>query len=303
MEDSPRPHRLRLFWPLVFITGGVLLLLDNFGMLPPGMWNALGQLWPVVLILLGLEMLVGRRSFLGSLLILIVGIVVVAGSLTWAALQATALPPGETKAIVQTFKEAKTAEVSVAFQSGNLQITTLGPSDHLMEGTLALTAGETMRQNYTVANGVGQLQLEQKLAALFAPFLGRQENVSRWAVQLNRNTPLALTVNTGAGETTLDLTDLHVTRLSLSSGVGKTTITFPANGPMAGEINAGVGELIINVPLELPARISVAAGVTGLTVDARFSSQNGDYTTPNFDPSGQYLDLKINTGVGKITIQ
>ena len=58
----PTRDRPGLFWPLVIIGAGALLLLDNLGWLPAGWWAALRQLWPVLIILLGLDMLLGRRT-------------------------------------------------------------------------------------------------------------------------------------------------------------------------------------------------------------------------------------------------
>ena len=49
MYNDRRPG---LFWPLILIGLGALLLLQNLGYLPAGLWPALAQLWPVIFILL-----------------------------------------------------------------------------------------------------------------------------------------------------------------------------------------------------------------------------------------------------------
>ena len=46
-------------WPLLFIAAGIILLLQNFGMLD---WGFLKQWWPVGLIAAGLLMLIPRRD-------------------------------------------------------------------------------------------------------------------------------------------------------------------------------------------------------------------------------------------------
>ncbi len=42
---------------LVLIVAGVLLLLNNFNMLPAGFWWALIDMWPVLIILFGLDLI------------------------------------------------------------------------------------------------------------------------------------------------------------------------------------------------------------------------------------------------------
>lgn len=301
MEDSPRPRRVRVFWPLIFITGGILLLLQNFGLLPPGMWQAIFQLWPVALILLGLEMLIGRRSLGGSLLILLIGVAVVGGALWWAATRAQTLAPTETRPIAQDFKAAELADVTLNFKAGDLTVTALSGSDHLMEGTVTVAPGETRRQSYEVRDQVGWLVLEQEPGALLTPFLSGSNSL--WEVRLTTKAPLTLTANTGAGKTTLDLSELQVTHLTVNAGVGETSVNFPSTGQLQVLLNAGVGQVILTLPADLPTRITFKTGITNVEIPSRFASQDNVYTTPNFSTTGDYVDLEINAGIGQVVIK
>jgi len=88
-ERSDRATRRRwrrppsVFWPLLFIGAGVLLLLSNLGYLPSQSWDALWRLWPLLLVALGVDQLIGRHSMIGAIfsalfvLMLIGGVVVV----------------------------------------------------------------------------------------------------------------------------------------------------------------------------------------------------------------------------------
>src|SRR5574341_311269 len=69
--EAPRNIRLRLpglTWALILIALGVAFLLGNLGIINLSWW-ALAQYWPVALILLGLDLMVARRSAAGSLLV------------------------------------------------------------------------------------------------------------------------------------------------------------------------------------------------------------------------------------------
>ncbi len=60
--------------PLMLILLGVLFLLNNFGIVGWNVWGRLWRLWPLVLVGLGLELLLGRRNplFSGAILALMV---------------------------------------------------------------------------------------------------------------------------------------------------------------------------------------------------------------------------------------
>ena len=68
---------------LVLIMAGVLLLLYNFSILPAGFWWGLVDLWPVLIILFGLDMIAEHESsgpvaytiFATELLVLLAAIV------------------------------------------------------------------------------------------------------------------------------------------------------------------------------------------------------------------------------------
>src|SRR5438132_4034551 len=73
-----RYRRAPILWPFLLIAAGVIFLLNNLEVLPWSVWNQLWRLWPLILILIGLEILLGRRSpalsFLLILLILAAGV-------------------------------------------------------------------------------------------------------------------------------------------------------------------------------------------------------------------------------------
>jgi hypothetical protein len=72
--NTPEPRqRPDLVGALLLITVGTLLLFNNFNLVPWSIWHDLLQYWPVVLILIGLQMVLGYSS-LGRL---VVGVITV----------------------------------------------------------------------------------------------------------------------------------------------------------------------------------------------------------------------------------
>jgi len=300
MQNSYR--RSGLIWPLLLIGLGTLWLLQNFGLLPAGMWAALAQLWPVLLILLGLDMLIGRRSTAGTAVVLLVGALIVAGSLTWAALQASRLPAGEPQSLIQTMRGARQASVELAFDVGTLKVSALGASDYLMEGQAQNGPGETVQQSYTVKEAEGRLTLSQKRAPLFMPFLAATHPDTRWNIRFSPALPLTLEIKTGAGEADLDLSGLNLTAFDLSAGVGQTRVVFPASSALRAIVQSGIGEVTLTIPPDLPARITVKSGLSSVRIPPRFSRDGDVYTTAGFSTTGPHLDLELTAGIGNVNV-
>lgn len=64
-------RRPALYWPLMLIGSGVILLLYQLNLLRISSWTLLWRYWPVILILVGIDILFGRRSVFGSILSLL----------------------------------------------------------------------------------------------------------------------------------------------------------------------------------------------------------------------------------------
>ena len=51
-----------IFLPLLLIGLGALLLLQNAGLIQVSIWDVVGRLWPLIPVLIGIELLIGQRS-------------------------------------------------------------------------------------------------------------------------------------------------------------------------------------------------------------------------------------------------
>ena len=82
-SQRPYPGRRRsVVWPSILIGLGIILLLQNFGLLSWSMWASLWRFWPLILVLIGLELFLqgSARALVGLLLgaLLVLALVAVA---------------------------------------------------------------------------------------------------------------------------------------------------------------------------------------------------------------------------------
>ncbi len=311
MESQERHYRRRggFAWPLILIALGVIFLLSNMGMLNWNVWDVIWRLWPVLLIAIGLDILFGRRSALGSLIALVLVIAVIAGAV-WLAVTATPLVTGQvftgqaltTERVAQELAGATSADVRIAFGAGSLRIGALKDSGNLIEGTIGTGPGERVTRDFRADGGVARLQLKSEGISIM-PF-GRRRYDQTWSLDLSSSVPMALNVSTGVGQSTLDLSSLKVTDLRVSSGVGQTEVWLPAQGRVTARVSGGVGQLIVTIPEGMAARIHGSAGLGGLSVAPRFARQGGgNYVSANYATADDRVDLDISGGVGEVVVR
>jgi hypothetical protein len=300
---------------LIFL--GAVFLLQNTGYLPPNFWLNLWQLWPLVLVLIGIELLLAHRiawfALLGlGALVLVLGAV---------AMSPSVLPfgPGSAAQTASTTTSAQTAlngasqgAVTVRFGAGQLN---LGALDQASPSELALMnySGPPRlapEPHYTVTTGgVGQLDYSTtgRPGPGFLPFIGSNgADTGRLDLSLSPSVPItSLSVQTGAAQAHLDLSQLHVSTLDMSIGAATAWVRFPsAAGLTTSQISGGASTLTIEIPSGVAAQIQHQGGLSTLNIDqSRFPEVSDNlFRSPDYDTAANKVDLTIETGVTTIQI-
>ncbi len=258
-----------IFWGIVVILAGVLLLLNTFGLLSLSVWKIF---WPAFLVILGIWFILGPRLHKGN-------------ELTQEHL---AVP-------IEAITEA---EVIFKHGAGHLRVDSDSESSFLLEGDF----GGGVEQKTLVNGSQAKVQLSA-VAENFIPF-GNSEGLS-WLVKLNRAVKYRLTFKTGASESTINLGDLLVQEVSLETGASKSDIILPAHAGMTRvEVKAGAAEVNIHVPEGVAGHIRVESGLAGISVAAnRFPASGGIYETPGYATAENKVEIYISTGLGAVNIK
>jgi hypothetical protein len=264
-------RRSGLFWGVILLLVGLLLLLSNLGIIAVNVW---GAVWAVVLIALGVGILWG--IFVGS-----------------------SAAEGEEVSI--PLEGANSARIRVKHGAGRLRVTGGAAPGALVEGTF--TGGLDYR-----ARRRGE-ELDVEMSPRGFPFFVGPWNWGRqglgWTFSLNSAIPLDLAFETGAGEARLDLSELLVTDLRLQTGASSFQVTLPADaGHTRARIEAGVASVSIRVPTEVAAQVRFEGALASVTVDRnRFPRAGGVYRSPDYDSAQNKVDIEVEAGVGSIDVR
>lgn len=296
-----RHYRLRsgVVWPLTLVLAGTLFLLSNFGLVGDGFWSALWRLWPVWLIALGVEVLFGRRSYVGPILAAALIFGVVGGA-------AYFIPPGGQHDLVSTgrFSQkldgATKADVTVKVGVARLRIEALGTPDLLAEGALRVGDRERVEHSFRRSGDTAYLELEHKST----PFIGLGGQGSRkWDLRLNPALPMRLTVHSGISESMLDLSAMQVHELKVNAGIGQTTVILPATGQVRAEIEGGIGQTIVRIPQGMEAQIRIETGIGGASLTDDFRKDGSIWGSHGYPTAEHRVDLVVKGGIGQVLVR
>jgi hypothetical protein len=130
-----------------------------------------------------------------------------------------------------------------------------------------------------------------------------------WNVHLNSHVPLGLSVEEGAGTSTLLLGSLSLTGLDVKLGAGETTLNLAGNWSHSFDatLHAGVGQLTIVLPGRVGARVTVQRGLGASigVIEANGLGQDGDnsYVNSAYGSSPVTVNVTIEQGVGTILLE
>jgi hypothetical protein len=259
-----------IFWGTLIILVGIVLLLGQFF---PGV-NVWGLFWPFVMILLGLWFLFGRRFASGNL-----------------AVEQVNLP----------LEDAREAKIRLYHGAGRLEVSPAAAPAILLSGLFA--GGVEQRLNRSGA--MVDLDLRPRSTDWFVFPGAYGEQGLTWTVNLTRDIPVRIEIESGASETRLNLQDLLVTELTLKTGASSTVATLPA---MAGltrvNVQSGAASVELRLPEGVAARIQVKSGLAGIHIDSqRFPAFGSGYETPGYDTAANRAEIYIETGVGSVDIR
>ncbi len=293
-----------LLGPIILIGLGLILLLNNLGLLDWSIWEALLRLWPVLIIAAGLDLLIGRRSIWGSLLVIVLVVGVAAASI---ALYQGGSQQGRTlerQRIEVPLGEASRGEIEIDFSVGRLEVGGSAGRDQLAEGAVAVETGEELHSEARTEGDTIYYSLSSDIEDWRGiGFFGSWMDNRVWTLALNPQIPLTLSIDAGVGETEIDLSGLNVSELRLHGGVGRSEVTLPTEGGGTLELDLGVGENVLLVPAGVGVRIVVEGGLAPVSAPSNYDQSDGTYTSPNYASADSKVQVRISGGVGAIVIR
>jgi hypothetical protein len=285
VEESKRFGYRSLFWPVVLIGIGVVWLLGNLGLVSRENIVVLFRLWPLLLIVIGLDLLVGRRSPWIGALIGFLAIAAVVGLMIFGPELGLA---GDLEVKTERFTEpiggATSAAVTLGLSSDPVTVTPLADSSDLIDAELTYTGAIDFVVRGDREKTVN-LSRARGAKVFFADWGWLVTEDLHWDIGLSPNLPIDLTVDASSGDALLDLSQLRLTGLDLDVSSGDINLDLPVTEQSFDtRIDGSSGDLDIDIPdrAATDMEIDVSSGEVSIQVgadadvDVRIDGSSGD---------------------------
>jgi hypothetical protein len=309
---SPKKIRskraLSMFFPVLLIALGTILLFVALDLITTVNWEAALQLWPLLLIFIGLDLIVRVVPTPGgTLLSLAVGLVA-AGIFIFVLLYSSQVPflaesvgqsGADLKTEILTYPAEGVAAANMALKlsSQGALITALEDSPNLIEADVSYTGDLIF--DVAANDDLAAVELRASSAADWVYWMNplnwfNEAENHRWEIGLSPAIPTNLDLELGSGPAILELDDLTLTALNIDGssgqvdmvlpdgnydltydvGSGSVSITLPQKGQGVFQVDGGSGKLDILVPASAGVMIVVEDKGSGrLTIDESLFNQ------------------------------
>lgn len=291
--------------PLLLIGLGIIFLLNNLGFLEWGVEETLLRLWPVLLIALGLDLLLPRRSAIGAVISLMVILAAIVGALFLVSLRSGGDLAPKAEQVSLPLGMTKEAHVLIEPGVGVIRIDALQDSNLLLAGALGLSRGQSVEREVSRRDGLTKIRLRSMGGWLWPAFDSDADSGAgggEWRLGIHPQPRLHLELRLGAGDLALDLSELSVQALHAEVGIGKTVVQLPTARDFNASLKGGVGTMEVIVPRGLAIQIQVSAGLSSARLEG-FSKEGDSYFSLGAQRAEEVAHLRLHQAIGGLIVR
>lgn len=293
-----RYERRGVVWPLILVFIGAVLLLNNLGLTEFSLWSLAIQLWPAILLAIGVDILIPRRSAWGTALAILAVATVFLGSFWLMGEVSERALEGTT--IRQSDDGVRTAEIALDPAVGSMVLDGRAPDNMLIEGTASQLRREQLEPEFSVSDGRAVFQLSPQYGPGVTVVLPWPRVL--WDLSVASDIPLDLRSEIGVGEMQLDLSQVQVDDLNVSFGVGRAEIDLPSGRPLRARIDGGVGEIVLRVPHGSSVRVQLPEGLTAESLPPGYIERGSSALSNQALEGDPEIVITVDLGVGSFKL-
>ncbi len=300
------------FWGALFISLGVLILLNNFYYLNFG-WSDLWKFWPVVLVLLGLTIVVKNIYFKG---VLATGSGILLAFVIFATFKAS------TDIFTDNFDwDSRDFNISInnsdnireyhdtynsAIKEARFHFESGAGTFVIRNSTPDLISAKSSGIDYdfSVNKNLDDHRADILFSAQEHHFRFRHGRLRNKAeVSLNTNPVWDLDLEVGAAATDFDLHQYKTRKVNVSMGAASLKLKLGANVDVSNvSIDGGASSIDVYVPESAGCDIRTDISLSSKSFDGFNKMSDDHYQTSNFDSAKNKIYLNITTGVSSVRV-
>lgn len=305
----------KIVWGLTLVFVGAILLLDNFNIID-FYWGSVWQFWPLVLILIGINMVFGRNkskpwssTVIIALSCLVLGFIAYMGIYradrsesrwSWSfddEEEAKALSSG-------TFSEAMPAGTRYAelhIKGGATRYVLQDSTSQLFEAEVKRSYGKFSLQKIS-RDSVEILNFNMKGKGENIDLDELDENSAR--MRMNTRPIWRIFFEMGAGEADFDLSPYQVEQLQVKGGAASFDMKLGVPRTQTEvTVEAGMAEVKLNIPESVGCKISIKSGLSDQDFEGFEKQEDGTYLSPGYAQSAKKINIQLKGGLSDFEVK
>lgn len=305
----------KIIWGLVLVFTGSILLLQNLEVIHFN-WHVIFRFWPVILILIGANLVFSRDDSSASAGISLILTLLTLGFLTYKGITT----PRYHESYWSYNHNDDDDDDEQKLHSGMF---TEEYHDSISRATLNISGGATqyvLRDTTSslfqadVRDHFGDYSLFRTSADSSNVLNFKMNSKSNWKLKDQRNNKAIIKLNTmpvwdinvemGAGTTRFDLTPFKISNLHIEGGAASFKIKLgqPVKKTHV-SVETGVSEIEISIPDSVACKINIESGLSSNDFKGFIKREDGSFTTENYDESSKAIVLNLEGGLSKFRVK
>ncbi len=317
-------NRGLLGWGVFFIVAGSIPLLVQAGVVDPAIVRQVWQLWPLILIGIGLGLILQRTraAIVGGLVVaatfgILVGGWFAVGFVPGSGFGACGI--GGSSGDGQPFPTAMgtlqpVANVQLDLSCGDAEISSAPGTAWTVKGTSsdgappAITANGDLRVQSPNHSGIDfghSSRWQVTLPADVSVQLDLSANAGSVDAALGSMQVPNLSASVNAGSATIDMAQVTgLETLDISANAGSLSLTLPTpTATVNGSVSANAGSIEICVPDDVGLRIASSTSLGSNNFSDRGLTKVGDtWVRPGLVASAQQISLNVSANLGSVSL-
>lgn len=305
----------RIIWGIVLIYIGIVFLLQNFGIIYFSWWR-LWKLWPVLLIMFGINILFAKQTVKNNVLSALVTLASLVLLTFLAAKKTTGIdykfpfnfnPDAETGYMYDQSESRYSEEYNKTLKTARLVVKSGSGDFELKNSTSKLFEAKINNGsvNYLLRRSDGDSTVN--LNFLYKSGNGAtfpEDIVHDAEIYLNENPVWDILLQTQAEEMDVDLSKFKVSRLVLT---GQNSDLELKLGNLTEQLEVDVQQGIVAVKIKIPKHTGCRIVGSGELISSQFPDfteiEPGIYETKNYQSSQKQINIALNKETNNVEIE
>lgn len=294
---------------LVVVFIGVFILLDNLGILNFDWWAVI-YFWPVLIILMGVNILLPRKIE-GQILSIMATVIVLlffayqglktSGPKWISTKNEEVSTEGNQLSLLSRDYDEKVNYAELNIEGGAVEYKISDTSTKLID-IEASSSVSSFSLSSILTDGKAVLDFTQKGTEGIKRKRLKTENKA--SIRLNPAPIWDIKLEIGAGAADFDLKPFKIRNLKIDGGVSaiKITLGMPVEELSKVDFEGGVSSLDIRIPEQAGCIIYVESALSSLKFPGFVKQEDGTYLSENYINSSKRIEIKLENGLSSIKV-